>query len=47
MHILSLLNTKTSANWFSFMTDLEDLFFIYRGNISSNMKDLYETFVSW
>ena len=39
MHILNFLSTKTSANWFSFMIDSEDLFFIYRGSPSTNMKE--------
>ena len=38
MHILIFLTTKTSASWFSFVIDSEDLFFIYRGNLSTNMK---------
>ena len=29
------------------MIDIEELYFTYRGILSTNIKDLYEAFVSW
>ena len=43
MHILNFLNTKTSANWFSFMIDSEDLILSTAGIFPLIWKDLYET----
>ena len=36
--VMRFLNNKTSANWFNFMSDSKDLFYICRGNLSTNMK---------
>ena len=36
-----------SAHCFNFMVYLEELYFTYRGILSTNIKDLYEAFVSW
>ena len=38
MYILSFFETKISAYCFSFMIYIENLYFIYRRNLSKNMK---------